>query len=345
MAIDRWVEVAGQPDPITAVSPAQRRRGERRRDPARRSRRPGAPRMGSLRRRRRPAGRPASRLRRHRPLRPADRRRAVVERRAGGGDGARPRRRSAAIRWRWPMLCRDAEHEARGVPTGLLDQLASILGVAGHALLLDCSTNTAAPTPLPPADEAEFVVFAGAPAPARRHRVRRAGRRVRTHRAARSVRCGRPRSPTSSGSPTRRCGAGLATSSARTGAVRELAAALAAGDLVPAGGSWTPAIASLRDDYESSSPAVDRLCADLATVPGVFGTRITGGGWGGAVVALARPGRPRWRLARARRRRGERRRRDVVTSSADTANSTRTPAGLHATVGETAHHRRDCHHD
>ena len=47
---------------------------------------------------------------------------------------------------------------------------------------------------------------------------------------------------------------------------------------------------SLRDDYESSSPAVDRLCADLDALPGVFGARITGGGWGGAVVALVRPG-------------------------------------------------------
>ena len=60
-------------------------------------------------------------------------------------------------------LCRDAEHEARGVPTGLLDQLASILGVAGHALLLDCATNTATPTPLPPGDEVAIVVFTGAP--------------------------------------------------------------------------------------------------------------------------------------------------------------------------------------
>ena len=61
------------------------------------------------------------------------------------------------------MLCRDAEHDARGVPTGLLDQLTSILGVDGHALLLDCFTNAAEPTPLPPAEEAEFVILPGAP--------------------------------------------------------------------------------------------------------------------------------------------------------------------------------------
>ena len=48
--------------------------------------------------------------------------------------------------------------------------------------------------------------------------------------------------------------------------------------------------ASLRDDFESSTPAIDRLCADLVATDGVFGVRITGGGWGGSVIALTRPG-------------------------------------------------------
>ena len=42
--------------------------------------------------------------------------------------------------------------------------------------------------------------------------------------------------------------------------------------------------------FESSTPTVDELCHDLLTRRGVFGARITGGGWGGAVVALTRPG-------------------------------------------------------
>ena len=48
--------------------------------------------------------------------------------------------------------------------------------------------------------------------------------------------------------------------------------------------------ASLRDDFESSTPTIDALCDELRADPDVFGVRITGGGWGGSVVALTRPG-------------------------------------------------------
>jgi galactokinase len=48
--------------------------------------------------------------------------------------------------------------------------------------------------------------------------------------------------------------------------------------------------ASLRDDFEVSTPALDALVADLAATPGVWGARLTGAGFGGCVVALAQPG-------------------------------------------------------
>ncbi len=48
--------------------------------------------------------------------------------------------------------------------------------------------------------------------------------------------------------------------------------------------------ASLRDDYEVSTPALDRCVADLRARPGVFGARLTGAGFGGCVVALAERG-------------------------------------------------------
>mgnify|MGYP002720570588 FL=1 len=49
--------------------------------------------------------------------------------------------------------------------------------------------------------------------------------------------------------------------------------------------------ASLRDDYEVSHPQVDALVALLQAHPDIFGARMTGAGFGGAVVALARAGR------------------------------------------------------
>jgi galactokinase len=72
--------------------------------------------------------------------------------------------------------------------------------------------------------------------------------------------------------------------------VHAFAAAIGAGDAVAAGALMRDSHRSLRADFESSTPAIDELCAGLDVSPGVFGARITGGGWGGAVVALTRPG-------------------------------------------------------
>ena len=49
--------------------------------------------------------------------------------------------------------------------------------------------------------------------------------------------------------------------------------------------------ASQRDDYEVSTPAVDALATILQSIPGVFGARLTGGGFGGACVALVKSGK------------------------------------------------------
>jgi galactokinase len=72
--------------------------------------------------------------------------------------------------------------------------------------------------------------------------------------------------------------------------VREAAAALAAGDVAAAGRAMAASHASLRDDFEVSTPALDHLVAELSATPGVLGARLTGAGFGGCAVALARPG-------------------------------------------------------
>ena len=51
--------------------------------------------------------------------------------------------------------------------------------------------------------------------------------------------------------------------------------------------------ASLRDDYEVSTPELDRLVALLQAQPDVYGARLTGAGFGGACVALCRAGSER----------------------------------------------------
>jgi galactokinase len=187
------------------------------------------------------------------------------------------------------MLCRDAEHEARGVPTGLLDQLASVFGVAGHALLLDCFTNSITPTPLPPDDEAEFVVIYGGARDLastgytdRVDECRRAEAEIGPLRTAAPADVERITDPI-----VRRRARHVVAENAR---VREFAAAVAAENLEDAGQIMDASHRSLRDDYESSTPSIDALCDELRSQRGVLGARITGGGWGGCVVAMARPG-------------------------------------------------------
>jgi galactokinase len=72
--------------------------------------------------------------------------------------------------------------------------------------------------------------------------------------------------------------------------VHRFVEAISHDDIELAGSLMADSHRSLRDDYESSTPQIDELCRRLGSVPGVLGVRITGGGWGGCVVALTRPG-------------------------------------------------------
>jgi galactokinase len=186
-------------------------------------------------------------------------------------------------------LCRAAEHAARGVPTGLLDQLASITGIAGHAMLLDCRSLSFEPIRLPAADELEIVVIPGAPRSLEHSGY--AERLADLHRAEADV--GPLRDATLDdlsriGDPhARRRVRHVISENVR---VVELADRLAAGDVVAAGAIVSASHRSLRDDYECSTRSIDDLCALLDRTAGVLGSRILGAGWGGAVLVLTRPG-------------------------------------------------------
>lgn len=187
-------------------------------------------------------------------------------------------------------LCQAAEHDARGVPTGLLDQLACICGVAGHALLLDCRTFTVAPVPLPPPDEGEWVVVV--PSGSRSLAASGYAARVAELRDVETeigpVRDASLADVEAVADPTRRRRARhVVTENER---VTAFATAIADGDLPAAGRLMGESHASMRDDFDASTVSVDDLCHRLTATTGVLGARMTGGGWGGAVIALARPG-------------------------------------------------------
>lgn len=72
--------------------------------------------------------------------------------------------------------------------------------------------------------------------------------------------------------------------------VRAAVAALRRGDPAALGVEMAASHASLRDDFEVSTPALDALVDRLSATPGVFGARLTGAGFGGCAVALTVPG-------------------------------------------------------
>jgi galactokinase len=73
------------------------------------------------------------------------------------------------------------------------------------------------------------------------------------------------------------------------GRVDEVCAALRATDLAAAGALLRDAMASLRDDFEVSTPEQDALCALADAEPGVWGSRLTGAGFGGCTLHLVAP--------------------------------------------------------
>ena len=187
-------------------------------------------------------------------------------------------------------LCRRAEHRAVGVPSGIMDQAASLLGREGHAILLDCGTLAYRHVPLPE-DHALLLIDSGV----RRELASSAyGQRTQELRSALPVLGGRRPAdvdPAEVAELTAELDAVRArrlrhvvTENAR---VREAEAALHADDLDRLGRVFAAGHASLRDDFEVSIPELD-LLVDLAGRAGATAARMTGGGFGGAIIALAR---------------------------------------------------------
>ena len=190
---------------------------------------------------------------------------------------------------------RRAENDFVGVPTGLMDQLAVLLGRAGHALLLDCRDATGTSVPLDPAAAGLALLVIDTRA---RHELTDGGyaaRRRACENAARAlgVRSLRQITEVSElgglGDPVLRRRARHVVSENRR--VLEVAGLLRAGQLGPGqaaqvGSLLTASHVSLRDDFEVSWPEAD-AAVEAALEAGALGARMTGGGFGGSVIALA----------------------------------------------------------
>ena len=183
--------------------------------------------------------------------------------------------------------CQRAEVAATGMPCGIMDQLCSAAGVEGHALLIDCASDEVTPVRLP--DRARiWVVDSG-----QTRRLTESGYATRRAEAEAAERLVGPL-PHASEAAIEAIVAPVLRARARhvrteCDRVRGFAAAITAGDLARAGEHMRASHASLRDDFEVSTPALDELVASLCARDGVHGARLTGAGFGGCVVALADP--------------------------------------------------------
>jgi galactokinase len=189
------------------------------------------------------------------------------------------------------MLAQRAEVEFVGAPVGVMDPLACSLGRSGAALFIDTRSLRTEHVPLPDA-LGIAVVHSGI-----RHDHASGEYRTRRAECEEATRVlGVPSLRVLSVDdlpriealppPLDRRARHVVTENAR---VLQAVETLRSGRLEQLGALLAGSHRSLRDDFQVSVPAVDRLVALATETPGVFGARITGGGFGGAIVVAARP--------------------------------------------------------
>jgi galactokinase len=184
------------------------------------------------------------------------------------------------------QLTQRAEHIATGVPTGIMDQLCIASGRDGHGTMIDCRTLEVTHVPIP--TDVKIVVRFIA------HRTL-----VGSAYADRVAQCAAAESIIG---PLR--DASLADVAPITDAtiasrarhvisentrVVSFASALSGGDYSTAGAIMSDCHRSLAEDFATSNDQMNAAVRDVCATPGVFGARMTGGGFGGCIVALCEP--------------------------------------------------------
>jgi galactokinase len=191
-------------------------------------------------------------------------------------------------------LARRAENEFVGAPTGLMDQAASILSTAGHALFFDCRSAVAEQVPLDLGGAGLELLVLDTKTPHSLVDSEYATRRASCEDAASRL-----------GIPALRDVGDLAAALGELDdevmrrrvrhVVTENARVLAAAEVLRAGrvADLAPLLdashASMRDDFEITVPTVD-LAVESARAAGALGARMTGGGFGGCIIALLQTG-------------------------------------------------------
>jgi galactokinase len=188
-------------------------------------------------------------------------------------------------------IAQTAENDYVGAPTGLMDQLAALYGEPLRALLIDFRELTVRPVAFDPDGSDVALLLINSRAPHRHAGGEYAARRASCERAAAelgvsSLREVQQRGPSVVEAVTDPTDARrvrhVVTENQR---VLDFVAALDDSDFAEAGRILTASHASMRDDFEITTEHID-LIADTAVRAGALGARMTGGGFGGCVIAL-----------------------------------------------------------
>jgi galactokinase len=191
-------------------------------------------------------------------------------------------------------ICQQAEHDFAGAPCGIMDQSIAIMARPGQAMLLDCRSGQVRHVPFD--DPGVVLLVADTQV---RHAIADGNYALRQQQcrqaaAVMGVAALRDADPSAvqAAAATGKLDAKqfmrarhVVGEIART---QEAAEALSAGDYEHFGRLMAASHASLRDDYEVSCLELDTIVDAALGAPGVYGARMTGGGFGGCAIILAR---------------------------------------------------------
>jgi galactokinase len=196
------------------------------------------------------------------------------------------------------LLCQKAEHEYALVPCGIMDQTAVAAGKAGHAILLDCRSLAKQFVPIDPRDLRVVIVnsmvhheLSGGEYARRRRQCEEGVAYFRTLNpsitALRDVTLQQVWDAEGKLTPEvfKRCRHVVSEISRTTAAAHKLTHQF----YEEVGELMFQSHQSLRNDYEVSIPELDFLVEQAMAVKGVYGARMTGGGFGGCIVSLVQP--------------------------------------------------------
>ena len=191
------------------------------------------------------------------------------------------------------IICQKAENQFAGAPCGIMDQSVVIMGRAGKALLLDCRSGKARHVPF---DDPGIVLLVadtqvkhdigGEGYPLRRRQSQEAARKL----GVAALRDVTERQLAEAAAAGKLAGKELmrarhvVSEIART---LQAAEAMEAGDYMLFGELMYASHESLRDDYEVSCEELDAIVELAEGCEGVYGARMTGGGFGGCAIILA----------------------------------------------------------